>query len=65
MLTGECCGLYWATRFVLEAYRTYLDFEPDFDREVFELDITVKAELRHPLLVLAAGMRLALHPGSS
>ena len=62
VLTGECCGLYWASRFVLESYRIYLDFEPDFDREVLGLDITVKAELRHPLLVLAAGLRLALHP---
>jgi hypothetical protein len=62
VLTGECCGLYWASRFVLEAYRIYLDFEPDFDCQVLELDIIVKAKVRHPLLILVAGLRLALHP---
>jgi len=62
VLTGECCGLYWASRFILDAYRIYLDFEPDFDRQVLELDITVKAKVRHPLLILATGLQLALHP---
>jgi hypothetical protein len=62
VLTGECCGLYWASRFVLEAYRIYLDFEPDFDRQVLELDVTVKAKVRHPLRILVAGLQLALHP---
>ena len=62
VLTGECCGLYWASRFVLEANRIYLDFEPDFDRQVFGLDITVRAKVRHPLHILVAALRLALHP---
>jgi hypothetical protein len=62
VLTGECCGLYWASRFVLEASRIYLELEPVFDRQILELDITAKMKVRHPLLVLIALCRLAIHP---
>ena len=62
VLTGECCGLYWASRFILEASRIYLELVPVFDRRVLELDITARMNVRHPLLVLIAGLRLARHP---
>ena len=59
VLTGECCGLYWASRFILEASRIYLELEPVFDRQVLELDITARMKVRHPLLILVAALRLA------
>jgi hypothetical protein len=62
VLTGECCGLYWASRCILEASRIYLELVPVFDRQVLELDITARMHVRHPLLVLIAGLRLARHP---
>jgi hypothetical protein len=61
-LTGEVCGMYWASRFVLLASRISVELEPVFDRAVLELDITVRIKVKHPLLVLLAGIRLALHP---
>ena len=62
VLTGELCGMYWASRFVLLASRIYVELEPVFDRTVLGLDITVRMKVKHPLLVLLAGLRLALHP---
>jgi hypothetical protein len=61
-LTGEVCGMYWASRFVLLASRIYVELEPVFDRAVLEMDITVRMKVKHPLLVLLAGFRLAWHP---
>jgi hypothetical protein len=62
VLTGEICGTYWASRFLLQASRVYLDLEPVFDREVLGLDITVRFIVNHPLLVLIAAIRLARDP---
>ena len=61
-LTGEICGMYWASRFALLASRIYVELEPVFDRAVLELDITVRMKVKHPLLVLLAGFTLAWHP---
>jgi len=62
VLTGECCGMYWASRFILEASRIYLELEPVFDREILELDITARMKVRRPLRILIAGVQLARHP---
>ena len=62
MLTGEICGMYWASRFLLLASRIYVELEPVFDKAVLELDVTVRMKVKHPLLVLLAGFRLAWHP---
>jgi hypothetical protein len=61
-LTGEICGYYWASRFILQASRVYIGLEPVFDRLVFGLDITVRVKVRHPLLVMIAGLELARDP---
>jgi len=63
VLMGEICGMYWASRFILLASRVYVELEPVFDREVLNLDITVRVRVNHPLLVLIAGIRLARDPG--
>ena len=62
VLTGEICGLYWATRFLFEACRIYLEFEPVFDRAVLELDLTIRMKVEHPLLLLVAGFTFARQP---
>ena len=61
-LTGEVYGYYWASRFALQASRVFIDLEPDFDRAVLALDITIRERLDHPLLVLIAGTNLAICP---
>jgi|GEM_PF-894370 len=61
--TGEICGIYWASKFVMMASRVYVDLEPVFDREVLNLDITLRFTIRHPLLVLIAAARLSMDPG--
>jgi hypothetical protein len=62
VLTGEACGYYWASRFLLQACRLYIELEPVFDREVLELDITVRMKVVHPLRILVAGITLARDP---
>ncbi len=63
-LTGEIFGYYWASRFLLEAMRVSIELEPVFDREVFSCDLEASISIRHPLLVLVASTRLALHPAA-
>jgi hypothetical protein len=63
VLMGEVCGMYWASRFILLASRVYVELEPVFDREVLNLDITIRVRVNHPLLVLIAGIRLARDSG--
>lgn len=60
-LTGEIFGYYWASRFLLEAMRVSIELEPVFDREDFSCDLEAAISVRHPLLVLLAAARLALH----
>jgi hypothetical protein len=62
VLTGEVCGMYWASRFVLLASHISVELEPVFDRAVLEMNMTVRIKVKHPLLVLLAGFRLAWHP---
>ena len=62
VLTGEICGMYWASRFLFEACRIYIDFEPVFDRRVLELDVAIRMKVRHPLLLLIAGLGFARQP---
>jgi hypothetical protein len=62
VLMGEVCGMYWASRFILQASRVYVELEPVFDREVLNLDITVRMNVSHPLKILIAGIRLARDP---
>ncbi|MFA6333367.1 MAG: DUF2953 domain-containing protein [Methanoregula sp.] len=64
VLTGEAYGFYWASRFVLLASRIDVEMEPVFDRMVLELDITVRVKVVHPLLVLFAGLALAMDPAT-
>jgi hypothetical protein len=64
VLTGEFYGYYWACRFILEAFRVHIEVEPDFDREIFACDLTACLTLSHPLLVILAALRLALHPAA-
>jgi hypothetical protein len=62
VLTGEVCGMYWASRFVMQASGVYVDLEPVFDREVLSLDVTVRFKVNHPLLVLIAAVGLLRPP---
>lgn len=61
-LTGELSGYYWAFRFLLIASRIYVELEPVFDRPVLEFDVTVRTEVPHPIVVMAAGLDLARDP---
>jgi hypothetical protein len=49
---------------VLLASRIDVEMEPVFDRMVLELDITVRVKVVHPLLVLFAGLALAMDPAT-
>jgi hypothetical protein len=62
VLTGEICGMYWATRFLFEACRIFINFEPVFDRAVLELDVTIRMKVERPLLLLVAGVAFARQP---
>ncbi len=60
--TGMLYGGYWASRFVLNASRIFVDMEPVFGNRVLMLDITVRLRIRHPLVIIVRGIALMRNP---
>jgi len=56
--TGILYGGYWATRFGLRASRIFIDVIPDFNREIFEMDVAIRLRINHPLRIIIAGIQL-------
>ena len=61
--TGILYGGYWAARFVLMASRIFIDMIPEFNREIFEMDMVIRLRINHPLRILIAGIHLLKTPG--
>jgi hypothetical protein len=61
--TGMLYGGYWAARFVLMASRIFIDVTPEFNREVFEMDVVIRLRVNHPLRILVVGIHLLKNPG--
>ncbi|HUT38626.1 MAG TPA: DUF2953 domain-containing protein [Methanoregula sp.] len=61
--TGILYGGYWATRFVLMASRIFIDMTPEFNREVFEIEMELRLRVNHPLRILIAGIHVLTTPG--
>ncbi len=60
--TGMLYGGYWASRFVLNASRIFVDMEPVFGKRVLVLDITMRLRIRHPLVLIVQGIALMRNP---
>ena len=56
--TGILYGGYWAARFGLMAARIFIEMKPDFNREVFEMDVAIRLRINHPLRIIIAGIQL-------
>jgi hypothetical protein len=56
--TGILYGGYWAARFGLMASRIFIDMKPEFNRQIFEMDVIIRLRIRHPLRILATGLLL-------
>ena len=56
--TGVLYGGYWAARFGLRASRIFIEMKPDFNREIFEMDVTIRLWINHPLRIIIAGIQL-------
>jgi len=56
--TGILYGGYWATRFGLMASRIFMEMKPDFNREIFEMDVAIRLRINHPLRIIIAGIQL-------
>jgi len=61
--TGILYGGYWAVRFMLKASRIFIDMMPEFNREIFEMDMVIRLRVNHPLRILIAGIHLLRIPG--
>jgi hypothetical protein len=61
--TGILYGGYWAARFALMASRIFIDMTPEFNREIFEMDMVIRLRVNHPLRILIAGIHLLKNPG--
>jgi hypothetical protein len=60
--TGMLYGSYWATRFAFLASRIYVDMEPVFDQETFQIVLSVRARIDHPLRILVQALRELVRP---
>ena len=58
VVTGVLYGGYWATRFGLRVSRIFIDVIPDFNREIFEMDVAIRLRINHPLRIIIAGIQL-------
>jgi hypothetical protein len=56
--TGIVYGGYWATRFGLQASRIFIEMKPDFNREIFEMDVSIRLRINHPLRIIIAGIQV-------
>jgi hypothetical protein len=56
--TGILYGGYWAARFGLLAARIFIEMKPDFNREIFEMDVAIRLRINHPLRIIIAGIQL-------
>jgi hypothetical protein len=56
--TGILYGGFWATRFGLQASRIFIEMKPDFNREIFEVDVSIRLRINHPLRIIIAGIQL-------
>lgn len=56
--TGILYGGYWAARFGFMASRIIIDMKPEFNREIFEMDMTIRLRISHPLRIIVAGIYL-------
>jgi len=56
--TGILYGGYWAARFGLLASRIFIEMKPDFNREIFEMDVAIRLRINHPLRIIIAGIQL-------
>jgi hypothetical protein len=61
--TGILYGGYWAARFALMASRIFIDMDPEFNREIFEMDMVIRLRVNHPLRILIAGIHLLKNSG--
>jgi len=58
VVTGILYGGYWATRFGLRASQIFIDVMPDFNREIFKMDVAIRLRINHPLRIIIAGIQL-------
>jgi len=56
--TGILYGGYWAARFGLMASRIFIDVKPEFNREIFDMDVAIRLRINHPLRIIIAGIQL-------
>jgi hypothetical protein len=56
--TGILYGGYWASRFGLHASRIFIEMKPEFNHEVFDMDVAIRVRINHPLRIIIAGIRL-------
>jgi len=58
VLTGMVYGWYCAVRPLLAYSRIFLDITPVFDRNVLDMDLEMRWDLRHPLMLAISAWRL-------
>jgi hypothetical protein len=62
--TGMMYGLYRAVIAILPGNRVSFMVIPEFNREVFEIDVTSRFRITYPVLVLVNAVKLVKHPAA-
>lgn len=58
VVTGILYGGYWAARFGLRAAHIFIEMMPDFNREIFDMNVAIRLRINHPLRIIIAVIQL-------
>lgn len=62
--TGMLYGLFRAFASLLPMDRITLNIVPEFNREVFEIDITTRFHIMYPIRIIANAVKIVKHPAT-
>jgi hypothetical protein len=62
--TGMVYGMYWALISVIPGDRFTLKLVPEFNREVFEFDVTTRFHITYPIRIVANAVKVMKHPAT-
>ena len=63
-ITGMVYGMYWAFISLIPGDRITLTLVPEFNREVYEFDVTTRFHISYPVRIVANAVKVMKHPAT-
>jgi hypothetical protein len=62
--TGMVYGMYWALISLIPGDRFTFKLVPEFNREVYEFDVTTRFHITYPIRIVANAVKVMKHPAT-